>query len=336
MGRPTPAAMGADPSVPVPPRVRWRVPWGWSRIGPYAVLVAIAAIASALSPTLFLRPENLTNLGVQVVALGLVSLGQTLVILTAGIDLSVAATMSLVDCLAAGIMAGRADQIGQAVVLCLAVGAVTGALNGWATVKLAVPPIVVTLGTMSILRGITYLYAPSGIGQAAAAFLEIAQAQVGPVPIVLLGLLFLVVVTAALLRHTRLGRYIYAVGGDAENARRAGVPVDRITMMVYVLAGLFSALAGLFIVARIGTGLPYAADGFELDSIIAAVLGGTSLFGGVGTAWGTLAGAGTLAIISNILNLMGIDTFIQQVLKGMIVIVAVSLWSAGVGRGERR
>jgi ribose/xylose/arabinose/galactoside ABC-type transport system permease subunit len=336
MGRSTPAAMGAGPCAPVPPHVRWRAPWAWSRIGPYAVLAAIAATAGALSPTLFLRPENLTNLGVQVVALGLVSLGQTLVVLTAGIDLSVAATMSLVDCLAAGIMAGRVDQIWQAVALGVAVGGATGALNGWATVKLSVPPIVVTLGTMSILRGITYLYAPSGIGQAAAPFLEVAQAQVGPVPIALLGLLLLALATSALLRHTRLGRYIYAVGGDAENARRAGVPVDRTTMTVYVLAGVFSALAGLFIVARIGTGLPYAADGFELDSIIAAVLGGTSLFGGVGTAWGTLAGAGTLSVIGNILNLMGIDTFIQQVLKGMIVIIAVSLWSAGVGRGERR
>jgi ribose/xylose/arabinose/galactoside ABC-type transport system permease subunit len=296
----------------------------------YGVFVALAfaIVFGVIAVPNFATLANLDAILRQVAVLGIVALGQTFVILSGGIDLSVGMLMGLVTVLSNGIMAGDAALIPGIVLLALVIGAVVGLANGVGVVVFRVNPLIVTLAMMSVLQGVIFLYTDRTVGSAPAEFRQLAYGDIGPLPtsIVLLGIL-----TAAcwvLLRHMPLGRYIYAVGSDAGSARRAGIPIARVTVAAYVICGILAAVAGLVLAARLGSGYTGAGAGFELNSIVAVVLGGTALSGGRGGVLGTIAGVLLLALIANMLNLLGISPFTQRIVNGLIIIGAIAIYTA--------
>lgn len=296
----------------------------------YGVFVALAvAIAvGVIAVPNFATLANLDAILRQVAVLGIVALGQTFVILTAGIDLSVGMLMGLVTVLGNGIMAGDAALIPLIVLLALVIGIVVGLANGIGVVLFRVNPLIVTLAMMSVLQGVIFLYTDRTVGSAPPIFRELAYGDIGPLPTPVLLLALLTAVCWVVLRHTPLGRYIYAVGSDAGNARRAGIPIGRVTASAYAICGVLAALAGLVLAARLGSGYTGAGAGFELDSIVAVVLGGTALSGGRGGVLGTIAGVLLLALIANMLNLLGISPFTQRIVNGLIIIGAIAIYTA--------
>jgi ribose transport system permease protein len=292
------------------------------------VALAIAIVFGVIAVPNFATLANLDAILRQVAVLGIVALGQTFVILAAGIDLSVGMLMGLVTVLSNGIMAGDPALIPGIVLLALVIGAVVGLANGVGVVFFRVNPLIVTLAMMSVLQGVIFLYTDRTVGSAPPEFRQLAYGDIGPLPT---SIVLLAVLTAAcwvVLRHTPLGRYLYAVGSDANSARRAGIPIARVTAAAYVIGGILAAVAGLVLAARLGSGYTGAGAGFELNSIVAVVLGGTALSGGRGGVLGTIAGVLLLALIANMLNLLGISPFTQRIVNGLIIIGAIAIYTA--------
>jgi ribose transport system permease protein len=306
----------------------------WDEYGIYGILVIMFLIGVAFVPSFF-TPRNLSNVMIQSVALGIVATGQTIVALTAGIDLSVAAVMSGANVLAAGIMMGQESMIVPAVVVALSMGVIVGLCNGIAVTRLRVPAIIATLGMMEIVTGPTYVYAPSSIGSAPDIYLQLADGSIGPVRIALILLAVVLLVAWVIVHHTRLGRYLFAIGDDPQVARQSGIRVNQVLVSAYVMSGFLAALAGLFLTARLGSGLPFSAKGFDLDSIAAVVIGGTNLYGGRGGIPRTLAGVLIAGMLNNFFNLVGVDPFWQQVAKGVIIVTVVLAWTMAQRRTEK-
>jgi ribose/xylose/arabinose/galactoside ABC-type transport system permease subunit len=300
---------------------------GIRRYGVFVALTLVLVVGIAAVPN-FATTANADSLLRQAAVLGIVALGQTFVVLTAGIDLSVGMLMGLVTVLSNGIMAGDPTLIPLVVALAIVVGLVVGLANGIGVVSFGVNPLIVTLAMMSILQGAIFLYTDRTVGRAPELFRELAYGSVGPLPASVVLLAILTMVAWITLRRTPLGRYIYAVGSDSGGARRAGIGVKRVTAAAYVICGLFAAVAGLVLAARLGSGYTGAGAGFELNSIVAVVLGGTALSGGRGGVLGTIAGVLLLALIANMLNLLGISPFTQQVINGLIIIAAIAIYTA--------
>ena len=296
----------------------------------YGVFVAlgVTVLYGIVAVPNFSTLANLDAVLRQVAVLGIVSLGQTFVILTAGIDLSVGMLMGLVTVLVNGIMAGDPALIPVVAVMALVIGVVVGLANGAGVVIFRVNPLIVTLAMMSVLQGVIFLYTDRTVGSAPPEFRELAYGSIGPLPTSIVLLAILTVGSWVVLRHTPLGRYIYAVGSDSQSARRAGIGVGRVTAAAYVICGSLAAIAGLVLAARLGSGYTGAGSGFELDSIVAVVLGGTALSGGRGGVLGTVAGVILLALIANMLNLLGISPFTQRVVNGLIIIAAIAVYTA--------
>lgn len=290
------------------------------------VLAATMFVAASIASDDFGTFRNLANLSRQITILALVALGQFLVVLTAGIDLSVGSIAKITSLLAAITMAGSNGRLIPGVVVALGVGAVAGALNGAAVVRLRVPAFVTTLGTLAALQGLALFIAPTPRGRTSPLLVKMFSWQVGPV--------YLVVVVVALvwlavwwfLTRARWGRHLYAVGGQEEVARLTGVAVGRVRFSAYVLSGLLAGLAGLLIVAKSGVGDPNAGLGLEFESLAAVVIGGASLFGGRGRLSGVLGGVVLLGMIGNIFNLVGIEVWYQQLIKGLVILVAGALY----------
>jgi ribose/xylose/arabinose/galactoside ABC-type transport system permease subunit len=220
-------------------------------------------------------------------------------------------------------MQGRPDYALPAVGVALALGCGAGLANGLLGRALRVHPLILTFGMLSILQGAIFVYTDRSIGLASPQLLWLANGTVLGVPVAALLLGLLAVLGHVALTRTRFGLYVRAVGAHAENARRAGIDPGRIKLMAFVLSGMSAGLAGVVLAGRLGTGYPNAGTGFELDAIVAVVLGGTTLAGGRGTVAGTVAAVLVLGLASNILNLLEISAFVQMVVKGAIVILAV-------------
>ncbi len=287
--------------------------------------VACCVLFALLSPV-FLLPGNLLNLLRQTAPMLIVATAMTFVITTGGIDLSVGAVVALTNALAA--IALQAGWPWPAAALAiLALGAALGAMQGWFIAYQAIPAFIVTLAGLSSLRGLALLLtqgysipiAPHGI------FLDIGRGWLLGVPVPAWLAAAAATAGAVALGRMRYGRQVVAVGANLEAARRVGMPARWITASVYVLSGAASALAGLIIAARLGSGSSNAAVGFELQAIAAVVLGGTSLFGGVGTVLGTTLGALTIAVIGNGLILVHVSPFLTQIVTGAIILLAVWL-----------
>jgi ribose/xylose/arabinose/galactoside ABC-type transport system permease subunit len=284
----------------------------------FVVLVLIAASASEV----FFTPRNISNLFRQIVTNGLVSLGMLVTILTGGIDLSVGSIVAL-----AGILvAGMTDQIGLplAILVALGAGVVAGSVNGFFIARFKLAPFIVTLATMSAIRGAVYVYSEIPQVPENPAFRALLGAGfIGPVPVPAIIMIVSFVLVRLFLNSTLLGRAIVAIGGNEEAVRLAGINVGQNIWIAYAMSGFFSALAGVLVASRLGIAQPSVGAGYELDAIAACVIGGATLGGGSGGVIGTFAGVLVLGLIDNLLNLFGVQTYYQQIIKGLIIVLAV-------------
>jgi ribose transport system permease protein len=263
----------------------------------------------------------------QVSIIGLLAAGETFVILTGGIDLSVGTLVSLTGCIAAGFQ-GKGLVIG--VLAGLAVGAATGLVNGLAVAKGRIQSFVVTLGTMSIAQGLALLYTGGfPIFDLSDAFNHIGSGSIGFVPIPVAIFFLVYVIAYFVLRYTKFGRYTYALGGNEDATRLSGIDIDRQKILVYMVCGLLAGLGGVVLAARLGIGMPTMGTGYELQAIAAVVVGGSSLAGGRGGIVGTILGTLTLGVLYNILNLMNVTAFYQYIVIGCIIVIAALINEMG-------
>jgi ribose transport system permease protein len=296
------------------------------RTGPVLIL-AILILGMALASPVFLTARNLQNLGEQSSVVAILSLGMLLVIVTRGIDLSVGSVVALSGVLGA-LVANANFGNGALVILTMALcGALVGFVNGGLFVYGRIPhPFIVTLATLGIVRGLALLASDGGVVLGVSPAVEwLGGADIGPIPVPVLFVVTLAAFTAVFISKTQWGRWIYAVGGEPEAAKRAGVPVGRVVMSVYVLCGLAAGLGGLVTAGRTGVGAPTAGNLLELDAITAVIVGGASFLGGRGNVGNALVGALILGVIRNGMNLLGVSSFGQLVAIGVLVLVAVEL-----------
>jgi len=287
---------------------------------PIAAFLLLAAVA-AITSDAFLGESNLGNLLRQIVTNGLVSLGMLVVILSGGIDLSVGPVVALAGIVGAGLL--NALPWPLAVPIGVVVALVAGAVNGALVAYFRMPPFVATLATMSAFRGLVYVYSETPVVPTNTSFRKFVVSSVGPVPSVALVMLGCFVLVSLFLGRTTAGRNLYAIGGNAEAVRLAGIDVRAHQLLAYVVCGGFAGLGGLILTSRLGIAQPSVGSGMELDAIAACVIGGAALSGGVGTVRGTLAGVLLLGLISNLLNLYNVQAYYQQIFKGALIVLAV-------------
>jgi ribose transport system permease protein len=316
----------------------WRAAWQFFRSsGILIALVLLLVIGALLSPH-FLQPANLLNVARQMAVVGIIGIGMTFVILTAGIDLSVGSIVGFVAIVAAMLLSSGTPWP-LALVAGLAAGACVGGINGLGITKGRVQPFIMTLGMLVIVRGVTMTWSEGR----PIAFRDVAEgvAWIGtgslvgiPTPV----WIFVAVATVAgfTLRYTTFGREVYAVGDNLEAARLAGINTGRVIFSVYVISGLLASVSALIIISRLTAGEPSQGTGFELDAIAIVVIGGTSLFGGEGGVRGTVIGAAIVAAMGNLLNLLGVSPFSQDIVKGLIILGAVLLERRAAGNGLGR
>ncbi|BBL79163.1 ribose ABC transporter permease [Rubrobacter xylanophilus] len=286
------------------------------------VLLAELAIMSQLSPV-FLTVGNLLNLSRFFVEVGLIALGMTLIIITGGIDLSVGSNLALVS-VVVGFSYVWGLPLGAAIVLGLLVGLLAGLFNGLFSTLLGLHPLVVTLGTFALFRGLAYgLSDADAVSNFPAWFAYFGQAYLGPVPGQLLVFVAAVVVVWLFLSRTAFGRYVYAIGNNEEAARFSGVPVERVKVALYAGTGFLVALAAIIYTSRVSTARGDSGLGLELDVISAVVLGGASIYGGTGTVAGTVLGVLIIATLRNGLLLAGVPSTWQLFLLGVLLLAAV-------------
>jgi ribose transport system permease protein len=271
----------------------------------------------------FLTADNLANLARQVAIFGIIAIGQLLVILTAGIDLSVGSVLGLAGSVSAELLF-HGVPIVVAVLAGLAVGLVAGLINGALVSYAHLPPFIVTLGMLGIARGVVLVFTnASTIQPLPESFSNLANGTILGVPNLLWIFVVIAVAVAFLLRRTVFGRYIYAVGSNPESARLAGVPVKTMLVAVYAISGLLAGVGGVLFTSRLNAGIPTAGTGYELNAIAACVIGGASLFGAKGGAFGAAAGALIVATLNNGGNLLAINSFYLQIIIGLLILVAV-------------
>ncbi len=297
----------------------------WSRYSAFYPLVGLVAVSIVMvfSSDSFLSYSNLSNILRQVSINALIAVGMTFVILTGGIDLSVGAVMALAGTIAAGLMAGGLNGV-VALLAGIGLGCAFGLANGAFVAFAGMPPIIVTLATMGIARGLGLIYTggypisglPTWINWFGAGNVLGLQA---PIAIMLV----IYAVGWVLLERTPFGRYVYAIGGNETATRLSGVRVGRVKLAIYALSGFTAAIAAVVLTGRLMSGQPNAGQGFELDAIAAVVLGGTSIAGGRGSLVGTLLGALLLGVLNNGLNMVGVNPYVQTVVKGVIILLAI-------------
>jgi inositol transport system permease protein len=309
-----------------------------ARFAPMIFLVVLMTGFSILEPR-FLTPLNLFNVLRQVSIYGLLAIGMTFVILTAGIDLSIGSIVAFAGLVAALIAkGGLANRFtvgdgaasagfgwGLAALAAVLVGLAAGFLQGFAITRFKVPPFIVTLGGMSAFRGAALLFSDGGpISGFDNAFVWWGQGKIGPVPVPVLIFALFAVLAHVTLTSTRYGRQIYAVGGNPEAARLAGLNVRRVVLSVYMITGFFSGLGAFVLAARLNSAEAVGGTGYELTVIASVVIGGTSLFGGAGTIFGTVVGTILIGVLLNGLVLLDVSAYVQQIIIGVIIVLAVA------------
>ncbi|MEK4027620.1 MULTISPECIES: ribose ABC transporter permease RbsC [Bacillaceae] len=294
------------------------------KLGPLLGLIILILIVSILNPS-FLAPLNILNLLRQVAINALIAYGMTFVILTGGIDLSVGSILALSSALMAGMIVSGIDPILAIFIGCL-LGAIMGAINGLLITKGKMAPFIATLATMTIYRGLTLVYTDgnpiTGLGDNYL-FQLFGRGYFLGIPVPAVTMLLAFVILWVILHKTPFGRQTYAIGGNEKAAWISGIKVSRVKIMIYSLAGLLAALAGAILTSRLNSAQPTAGTSYELDAIAAVVLGGTSLSGGRGLIIGTLIGALIIGTLNNGLNLLGVSSFFQMVVKGIVIVIAV-------------
>ncbi|MHB8073256.1 ABC transporter permease [Desulfosporosinus fructosivorans] len=298
---------------------------GYEKFGIIAILFGITILMSILSDR-FLTSANIINIIRQVSFIAIIALGATAIIITTGIDLSAGSIVGITSVVVASYAHPGQNSLIVVLFVGLAVGTIAGLVNGTLIAKTGIPPFIVTMGMYTTARGLALLYSDGRpISNLSPNFIFLGAGHVLGIPVPIIILAVVAILTHFLLNNTRLGRHIYAVGGNEQAAVISGINVNRVKIFVYAFAGFLASLSGLILTARIYSGQPGLGVGFELDAIAAAVIGGTSLNGGVGTVIGTICGALVVGVINNGMDLMGVNMYWQQITKGGIIVLAVLL-----------
>ena len=305
----------------------------WRRARPLIALMALCVVLG-LTTDRFFTTANGLNVLRQISVNICIATGMTLVILTAGIDLSVGSVLALCGALAAGLLTRGLSfpsldlfvgfTMTGAVLAALLSGGMIGIFNGWMVTRFRVPPFVTTLAMLTIARGLTMLYTGGHpISQLGGGFAWLGSGSLAGIPVPVWIALLVVLAAHVFTIYTRTGRYIYAIGGNEEAARLSGINIASVKRKVYALSGALAALGGLIVTARLDSAQPNAGTGYELDAIAAVVIGGTSLSGGLGSVAGTVMGAVIIGVLNNGLVLLNVSPFWQQVVKGSVILLAV-------------
>ncbi|GAB4410686.1 MAG: ribose ABC transporter permease [Anaerolineae bacterium] len=314
----------ASRSTPLRQALINAVRYHWADYG-FIVAFVVLVIITASTSEVFFTERNISNLLRQIVPNGLISLGMLVVILTGGIDLSVGSIVALAGILSAGLQ----DEmpLSLAILIALAAGVVAGAFNGIMVARFKLAPFIVTLATLGAIRGLVYVYSDTPQSPVNPDFRRILGGSVGGIAsslsVATVIMLLCYPIIWFFLNRTSAGRAIFAIGGNEEAVRLAGINVERHIVTAYVISGLCSAMAGVLLAARLGIAQPSLGSGYELDAIAAAVIGGAILGGGGGSVPGTFGGVMILGLINNLLNLYNVQSYYQQILKGVIILFAV-------------
>ena len=297
-----------------------------NNVGILSVLVLLCVIVS-IATSKFLKPNNLISVLRQISINAYIALGMTLIIILGHIDLSVGAIVAMSGTLTVGFIVTQGLPIPVAILLGILLGMVAGMISGMIVTYFRVPAFIITMAMMNVCSGVAYVY--SG-GQATRInddfFSAIGTGYLfNTIPLPVVYMIILIIVISFLLGKTKFGTYIYAIGGNREAARLSGVPIKKVEIAVFTISGVLSAFAGLVLCSRMYSGQPSVGNGYELDAIAACVLGGTSMSGGKGRISGTIFGAMVIGIISNGLNLIGVSSYWQLIVKGLIIACAVLL-----------
>lgn len=294
-----------------------------SKYGIVLILMFMIGFMSILNPH-FLKVRNIMNIFRQISVTGVIGCGVTIVIITGGIDLSSGSLVALASVFAASVAHPGQFPVIVPILIGLLVGAAVGLLNGTLICKGKIPPFIATLGTMTSARGLALLYCNGRpIGNLSPSFEVIGSKVIFGIPLLVILFLAVAFISNFLLTKTKFGKNAFALGGNEKAAVVCGVNVHKAKILIYTYAGLLSGLAGIMLTSRISSGQPSAGLGYEFDGIIAAVVGGTSLSGGVGTIPGTVIGAMIVGVLNNGLDLMGVSSYWQQILRGAIIVVAI-------------
>lgn len=295
------------------------------------VLVAVVAL-TVTDAGGFWAPANIANVLTATVVLGLAALGQHLVVLSGGIDLAVGSTATLSALLTAILLDGYPIRTVPVVVGMLVLGGVIGLFHGLLVARVGLPPFIVTLASLYLLQGAAFTISTTPTGQVTSALSSIALQRIGPVPYSFAVLVVALAAVAFVLSRTAFGRQLYAVGGDPAAARSNGVPVGKVLVTAYVLAGVLAALAGILLAARATIGSPTAGQGLELSAITVVVLGGTSLLGGRGSLVGTMGGVLLLSLVSSSVTLLQLPATLTELIRGVVILAAAALFVVKVRR----
>lgn len=284
---------------------------------------------------IFLSADNIINVTRQISINAILAVGMTFVIISGGIDLSVGSVVALIGVFVASIVTNEHSivvfshlpvfaKIFVGILLGGALGFSLGSFNGFMNTKFKIPPFISTLAMMGIARGIAFVYCQGKpISSLPDKFLSLGRGYVGPVPVPVIIMLLVVLVAYFILTQTKFGRYVYAIGGNEEAARLSGININKIKILIYSLSGFLSAISGVILAARLGTGDPKTGEMYELNAIAAVVLGGTSLMGGVGSVLGSFLGALIIGVLENGMDLLQISSYNQKIVKGVVILVAV-------------
>jgi ribose/xylose/arabinose/galactoside ABC-type transport system permease subunit len=304
--------------------------FGWRKTAEqsaiFVILVILVVIAAVASPV-FLKERNISNVVRQASILGIVATGQLFVILTGGIDLSVASIIAFMSILSAGLMNGRNEMVYPVALACLGISLLIGLANGLLVTKLRIPAFIATLGMVLILQGIRFLYS-GGMpkGSIPDGLLFFGSASFLWIPLTVWICLAVGAISAVILQSMTLGRSIYAVGGNLRTAYMSGINTDRVQIIAYMSSSFWAGFTGLLLTGWVGMADNWLGRGYDLNSIAAVVIGGAVLTGGKGNVWGTLAGACMIALLFNIVVLLGLDADAQRIVRGLVIIVAVGLY----------
>ena len=298
--------------------------WIWDK-GSATVGFILLVVYLSVSTDTFFTADNLLNVGRQVAAIGVLSIGMTFVIVTRNIDLSAGSSIALLGVLLASLVEDYGLSVWIAIPLIMVAGGILYAAMGAIVAYQRIPSFIVTAAMLTALRGLAFLYSNRPIFVSDPALRNLGRGFIGPLPIALVIMAVAYVLGHVLLHHTRFGNHVFAVGDNPEAARLLSIKNERVVVLAFVLMGLCAALSATIITGRLSSGSPNAGSLMELDAIAAVVLGGTSLFGGVGSMSGTLIGVLVMGILSNGMNLLGVSSYNQMVVRGFVILVAVWL-----------
>lgn len=295
-------------------------------IGKYAIYVVFLAmfIASIFMSDNFIKPSNLINILVQVSPILIIACGETMVIIAGMTDLAPGAVLALSGCVGIGVTVKTGNAF-LGMLVAIAIGIVCGLISGIAVSRFRIPPFIATLAVMNIARGAAYVYTEGKTIYNIGEFAFFGQGNILGIRAPIVFMVIITIISYIILRHTKFGRYLYAVGGNEYATIASGINTKRIKLIAYLILGGFSGFAGVILCSRINSGLPSTGLNYEFDAIIGTIIGGTSFTGGVGSIGGTVIGCLIIALLNNMMNLMNVQSYWQSIVKGIVIMLAVGI-----------